>query len=221
MSMILREVVAHSCPCNRARGSWRRAAPAQGSDALDAAQAAASSSLALGFDPSGHLGVGGAAVRRVVLEAAAVGWIVRGRDDDAVGKPGSCAPRLYVRMACEMAGVGVYSSSAAVITSTPFAASTSIALANAGADSACVSKPMNSGPSMSRAACGIADRLGDREYVKFVETRSNEDAAVAGGAEGHALGGDAGVRAFAVVRGDQPRNIHQRSPPAQAVRRAD
>ena len=57
-------------------------------------------------------------------------------------------PRLYVRMAWETAGVGVYSSSAAVMTSTPFAASTSSALANAGADSAWVSKPMNSGPSM-------------------------------------------------------------------------
>ncbi len=47
-----------------------------------------------------------------------------------------------------MAGVGVYSSPAAVMTSTPLAASTSSAEANAGADSAWVSKPMNSGPSM-------------------------------------------------------------------------
>ncbi len=39
------------------------------------------------LDPSGHLGVRGAAVRGVVLEAAAVRRIVRGSDDDAVGKP--------------------------------------------------------------------------------------------------------------------------------------
>ena len=51
-----------------------------------------------------------------------------------------------------MAGVGVYSSSAASITSTPFAASTSSALVSAGRDSACVSMPRNSGPSIWCAA---------------------------------------------------------------------
>jgi len=36
------------------------------------------------LDPLGHVGVGGAAVGRVVLEAAILGGIVRGRNDDAV-----------------------------------------------------------------------------------------------------------------------------------------
>src|SRR5262249_57342041 len=36
--------------------------------------------------PGGHVGVGGAAVGRVVLEAAVRGRVVRGRDDDAVGE---------------------------------------------------------------------------------------------------------------------------------------
>ncbi len=58
-------------------------------------------------------------------------------------------PRLYLKMAWETAGVGVYSLPAEVITITSLALSTSRALANAGADSACVSKPMNSGPSMA------------------------------------------------------------------------
>jgi hypothetical protein len=44
--------------------------------------------------------------------------------------------------------VGVNSPPVEIIVSTPFAASTSSALSNAGCDSACVSKPMNSGPSM-------------------------------------------------------------------------
>ena len=57
-------------------------------------------------------------------------------------------PRLKFKMACEMAGVGVYSSSAAIMASTSLAASTSRALAKAGAESAWVSKPMNSGPPM-------------------------------------------------------------------------
>jgi hypothetical protein len=38
------------------------------------------------LDPSGDLRIGRPAVRRVVLEAAALGRIVRWRDDDAVGK---------------------------------------------------------------------------------------------------------------------------------------
>ena len=47
-----------------------------------------------------------------------------------------------------MAGVGVYSSFSAIMTSTLFAASTSSALAAAGTESACVSMPRNSGPSI-------------------------------------------------------------------------
>src|SRR5882757_10232975 len=51
-------------------------------------------------------------------------------------------------MACETAGVGVYSSFAASISSTWFAASTSTALFIAGRESACVSMPRKSGPSI-------------------------------------------------------------------------
>src|SRR5581483_1948560 len=38
------------------------------------------------LDPPGHVGVGGAAVGRVVLEAAVLGRVVRRRDHDAVGQ---------------------------------------------------------------------------------------------------------------------------------------
>jgi hypothetical protein len=51
-------------------------------------------------------------------------------------------------MACDTAGVGVNSPPLETRTCTPLAASTSSALSNAGCDSACVSQPMNSGPSM-------------------------------------------------------------------------
>jgi hypothetical protein len=57
-------------------------------------------------------------------------------------------PRLWARIACESAGVGVNSSSFAIIVSTPLAASTASALSNAGCDSAWVSMPMYSGPAM-------------------------------------------------------------------------
>ena len=72
-------------------------------------------------------------------------------------------------MACETAGVGVYSSPAEIMTSTPLAASTSSALANAGADSACVSKPMNNGPVDALLLAILADGLTDGEHVAFVE----------------------------------------------------
>ena len=50
------------------------------------------------------------------------------------------------------AGVGVYRSAESIITTTSLAASTSHADAHAGSDRACVSRPMNSGPSTPCAA---------------------------------------------------------------------
>ena len=57
-------------------------------------------------------------------------------------------PRLWSRIAFETTGVGVGPSSRSIMTSTPFAASTSSALTRAGSVSACVSPPRKSGPSM-------------------------------------------------------------------------
>ena len=57
-------------------------------------------------------------------------------------------PRLWSRMAFEMTGVGTGASSRSSMTSTPFAASTSSALAVAGSVSAWVSPPRKSGPSI-------------------------------------------------------------------------
>ena len=58
----------------------------------------------------------------------------------------SARPRLYVRMACDSAGVGVYPPALSIIVSTALAASTSKALTQAGSESACVSMARNSGP---------------------------------------------------------------------------
>ena len=60
--------------------------------------------------------------------------------------------RLWVRIACEIAGVGVKPSSASTMTSTPWAQSTSTMLCAAGSESAWVSRPRNSGPSMPCSA---------------------------------------------------------------------
>ena len=97
-------------------------------------------------------------------------------------------PRLWARIACEITGVGVAPSSASSTTSTPCAASTSTIVRVAGSDSAWVSLPRNSGPSMPSRLAVAADRLGDREHVRLVERARGRDAAVAGGAERHALG---------------------------------
>jgi hypothetical protein len=53
-----------------------------------------------------------------------------------------------MRIAHEMTGVGVTPESRWMMVSTPFAASTSRAVRCAGSDSACVSFPMQSGPSI-------------------------------------------------------------------------
>ncbi len=62
------------------------------------------------------------------------------------------APVLCTRMALDTAGVGVYPPRASSSTRTSFAASTSRALTWAGSDSACVSAPRYSGPSMPSLA---------------------------------------------------------------------
>ena len=50
-------------------------------------QAGQQQRVSLFFDPGGDARVGRTAVRRIVFEAAILGRIVRGRDDDAVGQP--------------------------------------------------------------------------------------------------------------------------------------
>ena len=136
-------------------------------------------------DPAGGVGVGRAAVRRVVLEAAVRRRVVRRGDDDAVGagRVVRALPRLCRRIACETAGVGVYRSRLSTSTVTSLAASTSSAVAQAGSDSPWVSRPMNSGPVDALRGAVLADRLGGGDDVRLVEGGVEARAAVAGGAE--------------------------------------
>jgi len=63
--------------------------------------------------------------------------------------------------------VGVYSSPSAIITSIPFAASTSSAVMTAGMDRACESMPKTGALVLESFDTG--DGLGNRENVIFVE----------------------------------------------------
>ena len=118
-------------------GVGRGGAPRCGeSDSLDRAGARLQQIVGAGLDPLRHVGVRRAAVRRVVFEAAAVGGIVRGRDDDAVGETG-LAPAVVGQDGVRYGRAsGCIRRRAEIMTSTPLAASTSRAVANAGADSA-------------------------------------------------------------------------------------
>ena len=100
-------------------------------------------------------------------------------------------------MACEIAGVGVYSSPAASITSTPLAASTSSALSQAGCRQRVRVDAEEQRPVDALGLAVVADRLRDREHVPFVEETVERRAAMARGAERHALCRHRGVGASA------------------------
>src|SRR5450631_1114408 len=55
----------------------------------------------------------------------------------------------------------------------------------------------------------VANGLGDREHVGFVEAQFERSAAMSGGAEGDALRADRRIRALTEVGGDQSRHVHQ------------
>ena len=110
-----------------------------------------------------------------------------------------------------MTGVGVTPSSGWMIVSTPLAASTSSAVCCAGPESACVSLPMNSGPSILLIAAVIADGLRDGEDMRFGERAAQRRAAMPAGAEGDELRRIAHVGLALVVfthqRGDVDEHI--------------
>ena len=66
--------------------SCRRIARTLVTHTLDAAKFVGEQRVRLLFNPPRHAGISRSAVRRVVLEAAVLGRVVRGRDDDAVGE---------------------------------------------------------------------------------------------------------------------------------------
>src|SRR5262244_390822 len=75
---IRQDEIVHARGCRRhGRSEWH---------APDPRVATAQQFVGTLLDPSRHIGVGRAAVDRVVLEATVLGWVVRRRDHYAVGK---------------------------------------------------------------------------------------------------------------------------------------
>ena len=180
--------------------------------ARDALQAAGDQLVGAVGDPAGRVGVGRAAVRRVVLEAAVARRVVARGDDDAVRAARdrrARRPRLYARIAWLSAGVGTQESRESTRTSTPFATSTSMALRSAGSDSPCVSRPEEQRTADALGLAVVDDRLGGREDVVLVEAGAQRRSAVAAGAERDALLGDGGIRLSVVVGGDQLVDVDQ------------
>ena len=118
---------------------------------LDARSAVAQNLVGALGDYVGGVGVGGAAVGRVVLEAAVGRRVVRRRHDDPVGQPlGAAAVVREDRVAYRRRRRVPVAES--ITATTSLAASTSSADTQAGSESPCVSRPTNNGPVVPCAA---------------------------------------------------------------------
>jgi len=160
------------------------------------------------FDPLGGGGVGWAAGGWVVFEATVFGWVVGWGDDDAVG-----AMELQVGVAGED---GVGEGGGGGVTEM---------LVDDGFDVIGGEDFEGGGEGGFGEAVGVFgeeeraggvlggtvldDGLGDGGDVVVVEGGGEGAAAVAGGAEGYALGGIRGVRMESVVGGDEAGEIDQ------------
>ena len=176
--------------------------------ALDAVQPRLEQRVGRVLDPAGHVGVGRAAVRRVVLEAAVAGRVVRGGDDDPVGRAAAAAAvvgedRVRDHRRRGRAVVGVEHDVDAVRAEHL----DDRARGRLGQRVGVAAEEQRAVDPLGLAVA--ADRLGDREHVRLVERARGRRAAVAGGAEAHALGGLGGVGALVVVRRDQRIDVDQ------------
>ncbi len=157
------------------------------------------------LDPAGDVRVRRAAVRRVVLDAAVGRRIVRGRDDEAVGPRPRAAgvvrqDRARDHRGRRVAVVGLQVHDDA-IGREHFDGG---ALGRRRERVGVLAQEKRAGDPGLGAVFG--DRLGDGQDMGFVEAAIECAAAVAAGAEGHALGGVAYV-GYVLVGRQQRRNV--------------
>ena len=165
----------------------RRRRPARTARARTPVEARVEQLVGLALDPRRDLGVGRAAVGRVVLEAAVLGRVVRRRDHDPVGGARRPPPRLWVRIACEITGrrrvavVGVDHHVHAV----GGQHLEDRAEGRLGQRVGVAAEEQRAVDALRRAV--VADGLADRQDVRLVERARRSRAAVARGAERDAL----------------------------------
>ncbi len=153
-------------------------------------------------------GIGRPAVGRVVLEAAIIGRIVRGRDDDAVGE--SCrAPAVVGEDRVRNRRRRRVFVALASITSTRWPPALRARLRTpAPTAHACRCRG-----TAARRCCWlsvVADRLSDREHMPFVERLLERRAAMPRGAERNPLRRHRRIGHVGVVRGDELRHVDER-----------
>ncbi len=183
--------------------------------ALDALETGDQQRIGALLNPFGHTGVGRAAVGGVVLEAAIARWVVRWRDDDAIGQPVGAATvvaedrvgdrrgRCVARLAVGFAAAGVDARLDAVGRE-HFQRRDECRFGQRVGVHAHEQRAVD-----AFLAAVIADRLGGGEDMPLVEAALERGAAVPGGAERHLLRRVGRVRPVAVVTRHQARQVGQ------------
>ena len=160
------------------------------------------------LDPLGGGGVGGAAVGWVVFEAAVFGRVVGGGDDDAVGEVDLAAPVVGEDGVGEGGGGGV----GELVVDDDFDVVGGEDLEGGGEGGLGEGVGVlarKRGPVVCLGGAVFDDGLGDGGDVVVVEGGGEGAAAMAGGAEGDALGGDGGVGMEGVEGGDEAGNVDE------------
>jgi hypothetical protein len=174
-----------------------------------AVQAGREQAVGLVLHPAGDVGVGRAAVGRVVLEAAVVGWVVRGGHHDAVGQVLAATPvpgedRVGDGGRGRVPARGVHHH-VHLVAGQHLDGGAERRLGQPVGVAAQVQRPVDALP-----ASPAADRLGHGEDVRLVEGRLEGRAAVPGGAEHHLLRRHRRVRLQLVVGADEGLGVDQR-----------
>ena len=207
MSSTVGQVVDVACP-RKSYDVGRRARPRRTASGVTLGEAARDQLVGPLGDDARRVGVGRAAVRRVVLEAAVARRVVRRRDHDAVGQArpdDRSLPRLARRIACETAGVGrvavaVVDEHGHVVGDEHLERGGPRRLGEPVGVAADEQRPV-----VPLLAAVVADRLRRRQDVGLVERGLQARAAVPAGAERDLLVDVLGVRDAGVVGGDEVR----------------
>ncbi len=179
-----------------------------GRDPLHALQATFEKRVRPGFDPVGDGAFRRPAARRVVLEAAVVGRIVRRGDHDAVGEPG-LAPAVV-----REDGVGHDRGRGVLVSRRGHdlhpVGRQHLQGAGKSRDGKCVRVHAEEQRPVDLLLRAVqADRLTDGENVPLVEGLLERRSAMSRGAERHALPRYGGIGPLRVVGGDQPRHVDE------------